>query len=306
MRNTIINYIFEEAKKNSNIMLLVGDLGYSVVENFQKELPKQFINAGISEQNMIGLAAGLALSGKKVFVYSIVPFVTLRCLEQIKVDVCYQNLDVTIIGVGGGYAYGSAGATHHAIEDLAVMQALPNMKIIVPADAVQTAQLILQILSTAGPYYVRLNKGGEATLSWLHKEPAKLGVGSVIKPGKDATLLCVGTIVSSAYSAVEKLNAEGLDVGLVYFNTIKPIDKELLFKLANQSQSIITLEEGNIVGGFGTTVGAELCELGFKGNFKRLGVPDHYYSVVGSQEFMRFQAGLSIEAIVKVIKSSLA
>ncbi|MFA6547757.1 MAG: transketolase C-terminal domain-containing protein [Candidatus Magasanikbacteria bacterium] len=305
MRNTVINNIFEEAKKNPNIILLIGDLGYSVVENFQRELPKQFINVGIAEQNMIGLAAGLALSGKKVFVYSIVPFVTLRCLEQIKVDVCYQNLDVTIIGVGAGYTYGSAGVTHHAIEDIAVMQSLPNMRIVVPADAIQSAQLISQIVSSAGPCYLRLSKGGDPSLSWLHEEPAKLGVSSIIKSGNDVMLLCIGTIVNSAYIAVQQLINEGIDIGLIYFNTIKPLDRGRLLKLANQSNFIITLEEGNIIGGFGTTVGAELCELGFKGRFKRLGVPDLYYSVVGSQEFMRSQAGLSVENIIKTIKSAL-
>ena len=168
MRNTVINHILEAAKKDSSIILMTADLGYSVMEKFIEELPKQFINIGIAEQNMIGVAAGLALAGKKVFVYTIAPFATMRCFEQIRVDVCYQNLDVTIIGVGGGYAYGTLGTTHYALEDLAVMRALPNMKVMCPADPQEAALVANKAIQVGGPNYIRLNRGGEEN---IHNKP---------------------------------------------------------------------------------------------------------------------------------------
>ena len=186
MRNTIINEIHNAARLNKNIFFLTADLGFSVVEKFAAELPEQFINVGIAEQNMIGVAAGLALAGKKVFVYSIIPFATMRCFEQIRIDVCYQNLDVTIIGVGGGYAYGSAGSTHFALEDLAIMRSLPNMKIVCPADPHEASALGKQIIDGSGPWYIRLNKGGEKIITG-HTTPV-IGKGSVIKPGNEATI----------------------------------------------------------------------------------------------------------------------
>ena len=199
MRNTVINTIHAAAKLNKNIMFLTADLGYSVIENFQKELPEQIINVGISEQNMIGVAAGLALSGKKVFVYSIAPFVTLRCLEQIKVDVCYQNLDVTIIGVGGGYAYGNLGVTHHSIEDLGVMRSLPNMKIVSPADSIEAGALAKAIISARGPFYIRLNHGKEPNIHQTKELKVKIGKGLVLKEGKDVTLLAIGNIAGERW-----------------------------------------------------------------------------------------------------------
>ncbi len=161
MRKTFVKTLIELAEKDESIYLLTGDIGFNALEAFADKFPKRFINCGIAEQNMMGVAAGLALSGKKVYVYSIIPFVTVRCLEQIKNDVCFQNLDVKIVGYATGFSYGAQGTTHHAIEDVGVMRALPNMTVLSPADPSEERELILQSYKTKSPAYIRLDKGGE-------------------------------------------------------------------------------------------------------------------------------------------------
>lgn len=302
MRNTVINTIHAAAKLDKNIIFLTADLGYSVIENFQKELPEQIINVGISEQNMIGIAAGLALSGKKVFVYSITPFVTLRCLEQIKVDVCYQNLDVTIIGVGGGFAYGNLGVTHHSIEDLGIMRSLPNMKIVSPADSLEAEALAKAVISARGPFYIRLNRGKEPNIHQTKDLKIKIGKGLVLKEGKDVALLAIGNIAGEAMAAAKILEEKGVSAEVVSLHTLKPLDEDLIAELAKKIKAIFTIEENNILGGLGSAVAEQIAENNFKIKFKRIGISDKYPEVVGSQEYLRDLAGLSGEKIAKVVK----
>lgn len=305
MRNTIVNLIHELAKADKNVYFLTGDLGYSVIENFQNELPGQCLNMGISEQNMIGAAAGLALEGKKVFAYSIVPFATMRCMEQIRTDVALQNLDVTIIGVGGGFAYGTLGPTHHAIEELAMMRAIPRMKIICPSDPVSAKVLGQQLLKIGGPAYIRLNRGGEPAL--YQTPPAmELGKGFVLKPGSDASILSNGAITQQALQAAEKLDAEGVSTEVVDMPTVKPLDGALIKDRLKSRKLIVTLEEHNILGGFGSAVAEVAAEHPARAKFKRLGVNDQYKQAYGNQEYMREQNGLSPEKIYEQIKKIYA
>ncbi len=301
MRNTIINAIHAAALKNKDIFFITGDLGYSVVENFQAELPNQFINAGIAEQNMMGVAAGLALAGKKVFVYSIVPFVTMRCFEQIRVDVCYQNLDVTIIGVGGGFAYGTLGTTHFGLEDMTLMRSLPNMKIIAPSDPFEAGQLFEQLVNIKGPWYIRLNRGGEKVIT-EHSLPPQIGVGSVLKKGSKATIFSIGAITEAALVASALLEKDGIQAEVVHIHTLKPLDKEIIKDRARARAAIITIEEHTVNGGLGSAVAEVLAENGLTTPFRRLGLEDKYLSVIGKQDFMRAQAGLSAEVIAETIK----
>lgn len=303
----MINLIHEYARSNKDVYFLTADLGYSVIENFQKEFPERCINVGISEQNMVGVAAGLALSGKKVFVYSIVPFATMRCFEQIRVDVCYQNLDVTVIGVGGGFAYGTLGPTHHAIEDVAIMRSLPNMKVVVPADPGEAVTLTKQIFELGGPAYIRLNRGGESNILDDEKdyESVEFGKAHEIKSGKDVFIISMSDITHLALEASEKLKEEKIDVGVVSMHTVKPIDKEFIKKIASRVKTIITLEEHNIIGGLGSAVSEILADESLNIKFKRLGVNDEYSKFVGKQDYLREKHGIATDNIVKSVKDLL-
>lgn len=302
MRNTIVNLIHEAARTNPNIYFLTGDLGYSVIENFQKELPKQCLNLGIAEQNMMGTAAGLALEGKKVFVYSIVPFATMRCMEQIRTDVAIQNLDVNIIGVGGGFAYGALGPTHHAIEDIAMMRVLPNFKIIAPSDPVSAAVLGKQVLRSRGPFYLRLNKGKETA---LYKEPPPLAIGKgyVIKPGAEVCIFCSGPITENVLDAAKNLESEGISIEVIDMATIKPIDADLIKLKSRSRKFLVAVEEHSIIGGLGSAIAEVIADQPKRALLYRLGAPDKYAEVFGNQEYMRKTMGLSAENIYQAIKS---
>ena len=302
MRNTIVNQIHDLAKTDKNIYFLTGDLGYSVIDNFQKEFPERCLNMGISEQNMMGAAAGLALEGKKVFVYSIVPFVTMRCLEQIRTDVALQNLDVTIIGVGGGFAYATLGPTHHALEDIAMLRCIPRMKIVSPSDPVSAKILFSQVLALPGPTYVRLNKGGEPAL-YKTSPDIKFGRGFVLKEGSDVCILSNGAITQVALEVAELLGHENISVEVVDMATIKPLDEELIRQKLSSRKLVVSLEEHNIIGGFGSAVAEVAAEFQPRATFRRLGVKDVYSDVYGSQKFMRELNGLSAQQVCQTIKN---
>jgi transketolase len=309
MRNTTINYILEAAKKDPNIVLMTADLGYSVMEKFMEELPKQFINTGIAEQNMIGVAAGLALSGKKVFVYTIAPFATMRCFEQIRVDVCYQNLDVTIVGVGGGFAYGTLGTTHYALEDISIMRSLPNMKVMCPADPNEAISVVEKALQMGGPSYIRLNRGGEVNIvGSIDQKSIVVGDPIGITEGKNNTGVAVfscGNILSEAHKAVGMLNEKGKVVSLFSFPFVKPVNKEILIDIIKKHKTIFTVEEHTVIGGFGSMIAEIIAEEDLGVKLVRLGVEDKYFDFVGKQDYMRDAAGISAEKIEKLILKNL-
>jgi transketolase len=300
MRNAFIKTLIELAEKDENIYLLTGDLGFSILEGFANKFPKRFINCGVAEQNMMGVAAGLALSGKKPYVYSIIPFVTMRCFEQIRNDVCYQNLDVKIVGVGSGLAYGSLGATHHAIEDIAILRVLPNMTILSPADPIETRELVLKSYQVKNPTYLRLNKSGEKILYNLTSQ-IEIGKPSVLKEGQDGAIIATGISVGLGLEVVEKLKEKGYNFKLISLHTLKPIDEKSLLKELVRQKIIFTLEEHNIIGGLGSVIAEILAEAGFRGKFKRLAIPDEYSAVVGGTEYLRRRFDLVEDKILDKI-----
>lgn len=305
MRNTIIDVIFETAKKNKNVILMTADLGYSVMEKFIEELPNQFINTGIAEQNMVGLAAGLALSGKKVFIYTIAPFATMRCFEQIRVDICYHNLDVTIIGVGGGFAYGTLGNTHYALEDIAIMRSLPQMKIMCPSDPAEAKMVAELAVNIGGPSYIRLNRGGEQNILEVDYTQIKFGDPVCVhKQNKSniAILVC-GNILSEANQAVVDLAIEGISLELYSIPFIKPVNKNKILEILSDKKYIFTIEEHNIIGGLGSMIAEIMAESDCSAKLVRLGIPDKYFSFIGKQDFMRDCAGISVSKIKEIIKS---
>jgi len=300
MRKAFVNTLVELAEKDKDIYLLTGDLGFSVFENFAQKFPERFINCGVAEQNMMGVAAGLALSGKKVYVYSIIPFVTMRCLEQIRNDVCYQNLDVKMVGVGSGLAYGTLGATHHAIEDIAILRALPNLTVLCPADPTETRELILKSYQTKNPTYIRLNKTGEKIL-YDFSPDIKIGRPSILKEGKDGAIIATGIYLGLAMEIIERLKEMGCNFKLISLHTLKPIDREALLKELEGEKTVFTLEEHNIIGGLGSAVAEILAESDWQGKFKRIAIPDKYSSKVGEAEYLRQDFGLVKEKITEQI-----
>lgn len=292
MRSTFINCLIEQARQDDRIFLITPDVGFSVLERFADEFPDRYLNVGIAEQNAIGVAAGLALSGKLPYVYSMIPFVTMRCFEQVRIDVAYMNTNVRLVGIGAGLSYGPAGATHHAIEDIAIMRALPNMTVCCPGDPVETKALIKQSFDYEGPIYFRLGKNGEPN---IHQSGTQIEIGKAIQviDGTDLALITTSNMLEQGKHWVDKWADKGKKVTLISMPTIKPLDEEVVMKLIDTGMPIITLEEHNIIGGLGSAVAEIIAERGKAVKFKRIAIPDMYSHFVGSQQFLRDKFGLS-------------
>ena len=303
MRNHLINELTAIAKKDKDVMLIAGDLGFGVLNEFMETLPDQFINAGICEQNMASVAAGLALEGKKVYVYSIGNFPGIRCLEQVRNDICYHNANVKIIVVGGGFAYGQLGMSHHATEDLSIMRSLPNMTVYSPSDPLEAVDVIREAYATEGPGYIRLGKGGE---NELYDHEIQKGFQPVItlQEGEKVALLATGSLLEEAKTACEQLAEEGVHAGLYDFVSVKPLSEEKVRDIAKKYQVIVTIEEHTIVGGFGGAV----CEVvagmsGERASVIRIGLQDEYTTIVGSQRFLREYYHMVAEDIVNKVRA---
>ena len=305
MRNTFLNTLFELAKQDSSIVFITGDLGFSVVEPFMEQLPKQFVNAGVAEQDMIGLAAGMALSGKIVFTYSIANFPTLRCLEHIRNDICYHDVNVNVVSIGGGFAYGSMGTTHHATEDLGVMRMLPNMVVVAPGDPVETAAATRAIIDYPGPFYLRLGKAGEPV---VHEEPIDFHLGKAIhlRSGNDVTLISTGGMLHTSVAVADKLAAAGINARVVSMHTLKPLDDEAVIAAARETNAIVTIEEHSIIGGLGSAVAELLAESDdVRVPFKRLGIPSRFSPRVGTQEYLLQENRLDVDSVVEDVTALL-
>ncbi len=305
MRIAFLRTITELAGQDERITLITGDLGFGVLEPFAQRFPDRFINVGVAEQNLIGVSAGLALCGKIVFAYSIANFPTLRCLEQIRNDVCYHGADVKIVAVGGGFAYGALGVTHHATEDLAVMRALPGMVVVAPGDPVETRHATRAIAAHPGPCYLRLGRAGEPV---VHQSDIsfKLGRALLVRQGHDLTLVTTGGLLVMAVRVAEHLASKGIQARILSMHTIKPLDEETVLAAARETRLIVTLEEHSTIGGLGSAVADVLVERNDgRVRFRRLGIPSVFASPVGSQEYLRQQYGLSVEGILRAIEESL-
>lgn len=299
MRNHLINKITELAEEDKNIILITGDLGFGVLDSFQKKYPKRFINAGIAEQNMAAIAAGLALEGNKVFIYSIGNFPTLRCIEQIRNDICYHNANVKILAVGSGFAYGTLGMTHHATEDLAIMRALPNMKVFTPCDSISAEAIAQDICKINGPCYVRLERGGESEI-FSKNEKFEIGKLKEIRKGYDIAVITIGTVINEAIKAADILREQNNYISVYSVYSLKPIDKEQILEIAKKYKYIITVEEHQIIGGLGSTIAEIIAENNMITKIIRLGLNDEFTSVVGNQEYLREVYKINYKNIIKI------
>ena len=291
-------------------MLVVGDLGFGVVDDFRKAYPDQFINAGVAEQNMTGLAAGLALAGKKVFTYSIANFSTLRPLEQIRNDIAYHGLNVTVVAVGGGFAYGGLGFSHHAVEDLAMLRALPNMTVLAPGDPREAEELTRCILrDDLGPVYLRLGRDREPVLH-TDQTIAGLTIGKAARVrgsgAESLAILATGSMLEVACQVGSEMDAAGTRSSVYSLHTIKPFDAQLVRTLFAEGKVVVSIEEHSSVGGLsGAILESLVGQAANLSTYHRFAVPDQFATVVGDRDFIRDQYGLSPAKIVSSLTRAL-
>jgi transketolase len=298
MRNAFVDELLI-LSEDPDLIVLLADNGIIVFDEYTKRFPDQIINVGIAEANMVGVAAGLADTGFKPIIYSITPFVTMRVFEQIRVDICYQNTNVVIVGIGAGFAYSSLGPTHHAIEDIAIMRSLPNMKVLSPADPNETRDMINEAFAYEGPVYLRIGTGKNPVV-YPKRKGAKIGKGDLLREGSDITIIATGTIVYDAMRAAEQLEDQGISVRLVNMSSIKPLDKDILMESLENTKAILTVEEHNVIGGLGSAVAELVAENATNTfRFKRMGLKDAFCKGYGSVDEVRKLNGLSQEDIVK-------
>jgi transketolase len=283
--------VIERASHDESIFLVTPDMGFSVLEKYIERYPDRYLNVGIAEQNAIGVAAGLALSGYNVYVYSIVPFVAMRCFEQVRVDVAYMNTNVKLVGVGGGFSYGPAGATHHALEDISLMRSLPNMTVCCPGDPFEVQELVNQSFEHHGPMYIRLGKNNEPLIHAL-SDRIVFGKASVVRKGKDFALLTTGNMLEQGSRWVKEWVSEGYDPMLVSMHTIKPLDRAIIHEIAATGIKIVSLEEHYVIGGLGSAIAEVLVAMKTQSRLLSLGVEDKFSHAVGSQESLRKNFGL--------------
>ena len=300
MRDTFIKALCSICEKNKDIELITGDLGFGVLKPFFEQHPDQFTNAGIAEQNMTSVAAGMALEGKTVFTYSIGNFPTLRCLEQIRNDCAYHNANVKIVCVGGGFVYGSLGMSHHATEDISVMRSIPNVAVFCPGDAIEAAAITKAIATYPGTCYLRLGRGGEKP---MHQslENYEIGKAIPIKDGRYVAILISGAIYEEIEKAMDILAESGITPSVYSFPTVKPIDAEAIKKCAESHTIIVTCEENNIMGGFGSAVSEVMADNGLNSKLIRIGIDDTFCGIVGDQTYLRDFYGISGKKIAEKI-----
>lgn len=305
MRNSYIATLYDLARNNKGILALVSDNGAIVYDKFREDFPDRFINFGISEANMVSVAAGLASCGKIPFAYTIACFITMRAFEQVRNDVCLQKMNVKLVGIGAGFVYSNLGPTHHAIEDIALMRSLPNMTIFSPSDPLESRKVTIAAAEINGPVYIRLATGGSPRIYGKDYE-FKPGRGVTLRKGKDATIITTGGILYDVLRAADELKKTKISITVINIHTIKPIDKEIILKAARDTHAIITVEEHTIFGGLGSSIAEVLLENNKSAiKFKRLGLNGVFPSGYGSYEEMKEKNKMSKKDIIKAVKNLL-
>ena len=299
IRDAFFDEVYTIASQDPSVMFLTADMGAFSLNRFKADLSRQYINVGVAEQNLVSIAAGLALAGKKVFIYTIASFVTQRCYEQIKIDICGMRLPVTIIGSGPGLSYSSDGPTHHAIQDISIMRALPEMTILNPGDSTTAAAAARIAYRSQGPVYVRIDKG-KLPLLYENDEDFSAGL-SLLKKGRDLTIVTTGIMVQQAFRVAEELARHSIDAGIVDIYRLKPINEELLLNFTGQSSRIVTLEEHTLVGGIGSAIGEILADRGKTLPVKRIALAEKNCVGYGDREWMHSFYGLDVSSITQTI-----
>jgi len=301
LRTAFIDTLRELARIDDRIFLLTADMGYSVFETFRDEFPDRFLNTGIAEQNTIGIAAGLAARGKIVYVYSIIPFVTMRCFEQVRLDLAYNFMNVKLVGVGAGLTYGPLGSSHHALEDIAIMRSLPDMTVLCPGDPIETRELIKRSYEYEGPVYIRLGKNGEPK---IHPDETRIEIGKSITvlEGNDLALITTSNMLETGKKWVEEWKQDGVNVSLISMPSLKPFDSSTVKNLIDKEIPIITLEEHSVIGGLGSIISQVIATTGKPVKFQQIGINDKFSHVIGGHEFQRKKFMLDKKPSLKFIE----
>jgi transketolase len=302
MRDTFIASLTNLAKRDPRVFLITGDLGFSVLDDYSRTYPNQFLNAGVAEQNMTGLATGLALDGRIVFTYSIGNFPTLRALEQIRNDAAYHDANVNVVAVGGGFSYGALGISHHATEDLAILRALPGLTVVAPGDDWETECAVPALAALPGTTYLRLDRSSAGRTN-REGETFVLGHARRLREGTDATLVSTGGILGVTLAAADELARHGIRVRVLSMHTLVPLDVQSLEDAATETGGIVTVEEHSVHGGLGGAVAESLLESGAVPRaFHRIGLRSGFSSIVGSQDYLRAAYGMDAPAIVEAVR----
>jgi len=301
MRNTFVAALLEAAARDPRVWLLCGDLGYSVLEVFHQRFPERFCNVGVAEQNMAGIASGLAHAGKTVFIYSIGNFPTFRCLEQLRNDVCYHGADVKVVAVGAGFAYGSQGYTHHALEDIAVMSVLPNIEIFVPCDPAEVQAATRAISVSQKPAYLRLSRAGEPVLR--RDEISNVRQPHYLVEGRDVVVLASGPVAANCLGAADVLAKHGMSIAVASVPCLKPFNIEFIQEVARDFRVIVTVEEHVLRGGLYAAVAGTLAGCHARPPVLGLGIPEPAgkISVAGDRDMLLARAGLSPNAVAEQV-----
>ena len=306
MRNRFANKLTSIAKANDSVVLLSGDIGNRLFDHFKQEFSNRFYNCGVAEQNMAGVAAGLAMQGFLPVIYTIAPFCTARCLEQIKIDIAYHNLPVTIVAVGAGFSYASLGPSHHSCDDIAFLRAIPNIRILAPADPEELSATLDHVFTDPCPTYMRIGKKGEPI---LHKDqllPSQISTLIKLAEGKDICLLSSGTIAGEVLKAKEILSKRGLRASVYSMPQIKPINEEAIFKILGAYKFVAAVEEHSKIGGMTSAISDLIVDKRITNfNFFRFGTEDEFFERSGDQQFARDAMGISAEKIAKRILREL-
>ena len=303
MRNAFADEITQLAQLDPRIVLLSGDIGNKLFDKFKDVDSSRFCNCGIAEGNMMGVAAGMALSGLRPIVYTITPFTTTRCFEQIRVDVCYHKAPVVIVGTGSGLSYAKLGPTHHSLEDMAILRTLPGMRVLAPCDSTELRLAMRAVFEDNGPAYIRIGKKGEAD---IHSTPPKFKIGEaiIIRPGNDVALLCAGNMMSETLKAADILEVNGISAEVVSFHTVKPLDESYLQNASARLQLLVTVEEHSRIGGFGSAVSEWRSFTNCAVQQISMGTDDEFMHEVGSQNYAREKYGLTAENIAARVAAS--
>jgi transketolase len=299
MRDAFVESLMRSAAADPRVMLLTADLGFGVLDGFAHQFPKQYLNVGVAEQNMTGIATGMALDGRIVFTYSIANFPTLRCLEQIRNDACYHDANVKIVAIGGGFSYGPLGMSHHATEDLAILRAIPNLTVIAPADDWEARSATTAVVSTPGTCYLRIDRAS-APATASPTDVYQVGRARVARPGDDVVLICAGGILASALEAADLLATEQINCRVLSMHTIKPLDIEAIAAAARDTGGIVTVEEHGLVGGLGSAVAEACMDHGLAPRtFYRVALRDGFATAVGSQNYLRARYAIDAVSIAR-------
>jgi transketolase len=306
MRETCLDQVYELAKTDPRVVFIGSDLGIGVLRKFKEEMPDRFYMEGISEAHVVGMAAGIALEGGVVYVNTISTFLTRRCFDQVAVDLCLHNLNVRLIGNGGGLVYAPLGPTHLAIEDISIFRALPNMTIVAVADAEEMKRFMPQTVDHEGPIYIRLAKGYDPVVT-NDTVPFRIGKGLAMRNGRDALLVTTGITLGVAQDAATRVAADGIECAILHMPTIKPFDKEQLLELAGPARAIVAIEENTIIGGLGSAVAEVIAEVGFSPGkkFRRIGIPDVFPDRYGSQEKLMDHYRINADGVIAAVRALL-